>query len=70
MVKNVHIGKSLTELNAEKQKTEIELRKLGEKYTLMALGSTERDDMGSQIYDMYYELSQIDQAIKATVYAD
>ena len=61
---NVYMVKSLGELDAEKKKTEIELRNLGEKYTLMAFGP-ERDDVGSQIYDLYFDISEINKAIKA-----
>jgi hypothetical protein len=67
-VKNVYIGMSLTELQAEKRQTELELKKLGQKYTLMEFGN-ERDDVGSQIYAMYFTLSEIEKAIKATAYA-
>jgi hypothetical protein len=68
-VKNVYIGKSITELNAEKKETEAELKRLGERFTKMEHGSN-RDEVGAQIYSLYYAISQIDQAIKATIHAN
>ncbi len=58
-----------SELKTERASVEAELKTMGSKFTMLPLGSAERDFYGTQITGLYAQLGAIDKALQAINYA-
>jgi hypothetical protein len=60
---------SRTELVTKRNTVETELKSMGEKFTMLPIGSEERDFYGCQITGLYAQLGAINKVLKAISYA-